>query len=318
MISHRGYELIIGSSMDEQFGPVLLFGFGGQMVEFLHDRALGLPPLNTTLARRMMEQTRVFNGIAQRRGGPSVDLAALERILVRFSQLVIEHRWIKEIEINPLLASDRLIALDARVILYSPEFQENQLPKLAIRPYPTSYISSWRMPNGEQITIRPIRPDDEPMMVRLHEALSEQSVYRRYFGTVSLTQRTAHQRLIRMCFIDYDREMALVAVRGDPQTGTTEIIGVGRLVKTYSSARAEVAFLVADRFQGKGLGTELVRQLLRIAPQEGIWEIFAETLSENEPMQRIFRKLGFRVKHNVEDQVTRAEISLYPNDLTHQ
>ena len=311
MIARDGYELIVGSSTDAQFGPVLLFGSGGEMVEILQDRALGLPPLNTTLAKRMMEQTRVFQALLGMRGRPPVDLIALEQLLVRFSQIVVEQRWIKEIDINPLLASpERLIALDARVILYAPETPENDLPKPAIRPYPVRYVTSWGLPDGEPVVLRPIRPDDEPMMVHFHETLSDQSVHFRYFGAVSLSQRTAHQRLTRMCFIDYDREMALVAIRTDPPTGQSEIIGVGRLIKQHGAADAEVAVLVADRYQGNGIGTQLVRQLLTIAPQERVRRIVADMLPDNDRMQRITRKLGFHLRHDLEDQVVRAEISV--------
>ena len=138
MVKLDGYELIIGSSLDPQFGPVLLFGTGGTLVEVFKDRALGLPPLNTTLARRMMEQTKIFEALEGVRGRKPVDLEALERLLVRFSQLVVEQRWIKEIDINPLLASpERIIALDARVVLHDPDIAEEDLPQSAIRPYPT-------------------------------------------------------------------------------------------------------------------------------------------------------------------------------------
>src|SRR5678816_2688302 len=132
-----GYELILGSSIDPQFGPVLLFGLGGQLVEVFKDRALGIPPLTTTLARRMMEQTKIYTALKGVRGRNPVDLAALERLLVRFSQLITEQRWIKELDINPLMASpEQLIALDARVVLYDSNTTMEQLPKLAIRSYP--------------------------------------------------------------------------------------------------------------------------------------------------------------------------------------
>ena len=143
MIKLDGYELIVGSSLDPQFGPVLLFGTGGQLVEVFQDRALALPPLNTTLARRMMEQTRIYTALKGVRGRPPVDLAALEQLLVRFSQLVVEQRWIKEIDINPLLASpDGLLALDARVIVHGPDVRAEDLPRPAIRPYPTQYVDA--------------------------------------------------------------------------------------------------------------------------------------------------------------------------------
>ncbi len=150
MIKLEGYEVILGSSLDPQFGPVILFGLGGQLVEVFKDRALGLPPLNTTLARRMMEETKIYTALKGVRGRKAVDLAALEQMMVSFSQLVVEQRWIKEIDINPLLASpDRLIALDARVVVHDQSVKEEDLPKLPIRPYPTQYVSPWKM-NGRQ------------------------------------------------------------------------------------------------------------------------------------------------------------------------
>jgi len=237
-------------------------------------------------------------------------LVGLEQLLVRFSQIGVERPWIKEIEINPLLASvDQLVALDARVILHPLSLPARELPKLAIRPYPSSYITPWTLPDGEPVILRPIRPEDEPLMVRLHQTLSEQSVYLRYFGTMSLSERTAHQRLIRMCFIDYAREMALVAVRDDSETRAPEIIGVGRLIKQHGTADAEIAVLVTDRFQDKGIGTELVRQLLKIGPREGVQRVMAQILPENEAMQRVFRKHGFRLRHDTQNRLVHAQLS---------
>lgn len=164
------YELILGSSLDPQFGPVLLFGSGGQLVEVYQDRALAFPPLTTTLARRVMEQTRIFTALKGVRGRPPVDLAALENLLVRFSYLVIEQRWMKEIDMNPLLASaEGLLVLDARVVLHGPETSREQLPKLAIRPYPAQYIRLWTLLDGTSVTLRPIHPEDEPPDIRKNQ-----------------------------------------------------------------------------------------------------------------------------------------------------
>ena len=306
-----GYELIIGSSQDAQFGPVLLFGTGGQLVEVFRDRSLALPPLNTTLARRMMEQTKIFKALKGVRGRKPVDLAQLEMLLVRFSALVVEQRWIKEIDINPLLASpERLIALDARVVLHGPEVTEGQLPKLAVRAYPTRYVSAWKMKDGTEITIRPIRPEDEPIMVKFHETLSERSVYLRYFHLMNLSQRVSHERLTRICFIDYDREMALVAERRHPVSGEREILGVGRLTKIHGANEAEVAVLVSDRHQGRGLGKELLSRLLQVGKDEKISVLTADILPDNRDVMRICEKLGFSLKHSLEDEVVRAEYKL--------
>lgn len=308
--SDGGYELIIGSSIDPQFGPVIVFGSGGQLVEIFKDSAIALPPLNTTLARRMMESTTIYKALKGVRGRKPVDLAELEQILVRFSQLAIEQRWIKEIDINPLLASsERLIALDARIILHDPDITETQLPKPAIRPYPTQYITSWTMTDGTPVTIRPIRPEDEPLMVQFHETLSEQSVYFRYFSLMKLSRRIAHERLTRICFIDYDREMALVVDYKDPETGKHQILAAGRLSKLHGVNEAEFAMLVGDSFQRRGLGSELLRRLVQIGRDEKLDRINADILAENLPMQKVSEKVGFRL-HRASTDLVKALIDL--------
>ena len=311
MIKLDGYEIIIGSSLDPQFGPVLLFGTGGQLVEVFKDRALALPPLNTTLARRMMEQTKIYTALKGVRGRRPVDLAALEQLLVRFSHLVVEQKWIKEVDINPLLASpERLLALDARVIVHGPDFRVSDLPRLAIRPYPTQYITPWTAKDGTQIVLRPIRPEDEPLLVKFHGTLSDRSVSLRYFHAMKYTARVAHERLTRICFIDYDREMALVADRKNPETGEHEILGVGRLIKIRGTEDAEFALVVSDRFQGLGLGTELVSRLLQVGRDENIDRIFGDILPENAEMQRICEKLGFKKTYSVNESLIRVETDL--------
>ena len=306
-----GYELIVGSSLDAQFGPVLLFGTGGQLVEVFKDRSLGLPPLTTTLARRMMEQTKIYKALRGVRGRKPVDMAALEQLMVRFSQLVAEQRWIKEIDINPLLASaERLIALDARVVVHGPEVTEDQIPKLAIRPYPSQYVAEWKMKDGADVLIRPIRPEDEPVMVKFHEGLSERSVYLRYFHLMNLSQRVSHERLTRICFIDYDREMALVAERRNPLSGEREILAVGRLTKVHGTNDAEVAVLVSDRFQGRGLGKELLARLLKVGKDEKLNALVADILPDNRDVMRICEKLNFNLRHSLEDEVVKAEYKL--------
>ncbi len=304
MISRDGYELIIGSSIDPQFGPVLLFGAGGHLVEIFHDRALGLPPLNTTLARRLMERTQIFKALQGVRGRRPVDLAALELLLVRFSRLVIEQPWIREIDINPLLASpDRLLALDARVVLHPADTAA--LPQPSIRPYPQEYVGSYTTRDGEPVTIRPIRPEDEPLMVQFHQTLSEESIHLRFFRAMNLDQRVAHERLTRICFIDYTREMALVA-----ETAGHRIAGVARLIKSRDRSEAECAILVSDLFQGRGLGTALLRRLLEVARAESVHHITADILPENHTMQHILERLGFEVQYDVDEQLVKAEITL--------
>jgi len=304
------YELIVGSIVDPQFGPVLVFGSGGQLVEIFKDRAIALPPLNTTLARRMIEQTQIYKALQGVRGRQAVDLGELEQIMVRFSQLVIEQRWIKEIDINPLQASsDRLIALDARIILHDLDVEENQLPKTAVCPYPRQYVTPWQLNDGTPVTIRPIRPEDEPLIVNFHQTLSEESVYLRYFSLMKLSRRIAHERLTRICFIDYDREMALVADYKNPQTGQHEILGVARLSKMHGINEGEFAMLISDPYQRRGLGTELLERIIQVGRQEKLTRITADILAENVPMQKVAEKVGFHLERAGHDLV-KAEIGL--------
>jgi len=306
-----GYELIIGSSMDTQFGPVLLFGAGGQLVEVSKDSALALPPLNSTLARRMMEQTRIYVALKGVRGRPPVDLAALEDLLVRFSELVTEQPRIREIDINPLLASpERLLALDARVVLHGREVGDDRLPRAAVRPYPTQYAGEWTMKDGTPVTIRPIRPEDEPRIIKFHEKLSARSVYLRYFQPMKLSTRTAHERLTRICFIDYDREMALVAERRDPSGGEPQILGVTRLSKLHGTDAAESAVVILDEVQHQGLGTELVRRSIDVARAEKLKRVISNILPENIEMRAVCKRLGFSLKHEMEDNVVRGVLEL--------
>lgn len=308
MVNLDGYELIVGSSHDEQFGPVLLFGSGGSLVEVYRDRALGLPPLNSTLARRMMEQTKVYEALKGVRGRKSVDMDALNDLMVRFSQLVAEQQLVKEIDINPLLASSKqLLALDARVVLHEADIAQEQLPSLAIRPYPHQYVGKWTMGDGTPVTIRPIAPEDEPLLVKFHEELSEQSVYLRYASLMKLSKRVAHERLVRICHVDYDREMALVAEATHPETGEREIAGIGRLTKLHGTNDGEFALLISDRYQQKRLGTELLRRLVEIGRQEGLDHILADILSQNMAMQRVAEKLGFYlIGPAIEEPVMKA------------
>jgi acetyltransferase len=311
ILAKDGYELIIGSSTDSQFGPVLLFGAGGQLVEVFKDRALGLPPLNSTLARRMMETTNIWKALQGVRGRAPVNTAALEELMVRFSRLVVEQPWIREIDINPLLASPAgFMALDARVIVYDNSVHHEDLPELAIRPYPVQYVKSWLTRDNTVVTIRPIRPEDEHRMVNFHERLSERTVYQRYFHHMKLEQRVAHDRLARICFVDYDRQIVLVAERTKPGTGEREIVAVARLVKMLNPHEAEFAVLVADDFQNRGLGAELTRTLVQIAREEKIEKIRAEVLAENANMVSVCRRLGFDLKLRMEEATMDAELTL--------
>lgn len=298
MMKLDGYELILGSSVDEQFGPVLLFGTGGQLVEVFKDRALALPPLTPTLAHQMMEKTKIYEALKGVRGRKPVDINALEDILVRFSQLIVENRAIKECDINPLLVSDtNLIALDARIVLYA---EGETLPKLAIRPYPNDYIFVEKLKNGTEVTIRPIRPEDEPQVIAFHKELSENSVRQRYFEFVSLSDRTAHERLIRIIFNDYDREMPLIAIHEG------EIIGIARLSQLPGLNEVQFTMLIRDDFHNQGLGTIFLKKLIEIAKKEKRAKIHATILTENTGMIKIAKSLGFKVTE--QDNLAHAEL----------
>jgi acetyltransferase len=305
-----GYELILGSSIDPQFGPVLLFGLGGQLVEVFKDRALGLPPLNTILARRMMEQTRIYTALKGVRGRKSVDLAALEQLMVSFSQLISEQRWIKELDINPLLASpERLLALDARVVVYGPEVTEDQLPRLAIRPYPIQYVCDWTAKNGTKITIRPIRAEDEPLLAKFHAGLSDRTVFMRYMHPMQLIERVKHERLARVCHCDYDREITLVAEHVNPQTGEEHILGAGRLSKMHGLNAARFSVLITDECQGIGLGRELLARLIQVGREEKLSCLESDITEDNIIMQKMCAKLGFHLSQP-ENGLVKAEINL--------
>lgn len=291
MIRLDGYELILGSTVDEEFGPVLLFGSGGQLVEVYKDRSLAIPPLTTTLARRMMEQTKIYGALHGVRGRKSVDLQKLEEILVQFSNLIVSHPEIKEFDINPLLASDKeLIALDARIILHESNVKLEDVPKPAIRPYPTQYVENWKLKNGDEVTIRPIRPDDEPFVTQFHKDLSQETVRQRYLKAVNYEKRVAHNRLIRICFNDYDREIALVLEK------KREILGIIRLSKIPGSDEAIFTLTVKDQWQNQGVGSKLMDKILHIAKLEKLTKVSARMLDENFQMAKLCARHGFSSK----------------------
>jgi len=294
----EGYELILGSSLDNEFGPVMLFGSGGQLVEVYKDRALAIPPLTSTLARRMMEKTKIYEALKGVRGRKAIDIDALQELLVQFSTLIVEQPWIKECDINPLLASpNQLIALDARIILHDPDTKE--FPKTAIRPYPTQYVENWKSKDGAPLTLRPIRPEDEHLLFKFHEDLSQETVRQRYLKITHYKERVAHDRLTRICCNDYDREIALVA-----ESNTHEIVGIARLTKVPGTKDATFAMIVKDSWQHKGIGGKLMQKILEVAKVEQIDLLAASMLPENFQMQKLLTALGFSIKQ--EDQYLLA------------
>jgi len=310
VVPENGCEVILGSSIDPQFGPYLYFGSGGRMGKIFRDRSVGLPPLTSTLARRMMEQTRIYNALKNGQACGCVDLEELEQLLVQFSYLVCEQNWIREVEINPLmLAPGRLVALDAHVRLHNINTPPEAFPKLAIRPYPSEYTYTWTSRGGREITFRPVRPEDEAMMVQFHQTLSGDTVYFRYFRIQPLDQRIQHDRLTEICFIDFDRGIAMVALDKDPGTGAQRILAVGRIVKIHGTEDADFAIMVSDMMQHQGLGKELLHRLIQIARAERIRRLLGVILPDNRAMLRLCSKLGFVLRKPIGEEVI-AELVL--------
>jgi acetyltransferase len=295
MINWSGYELIVGSSPDPQFGPVLLFGMGGQLVEVFKDRSLALPPLNTVLAKRLINETKISHALKGVRGRKAIDEDVLAALLVRFSELVAEQPRIAEIDINPLLASpERIIALDARVVLHPASIADADLPRLAIRPYPHEYERAASTDDGVEMLIRPIRPEDEPAAARFHAGLSPETVMSRYGVHRPLAERVAHSRLTRICFADYDRQFAIVSmVQGAGPDGEDEMVGMARVSRVHASEDRQLTMTVADAWQRRGVGAALIRAAVDIARGEGVEHLVAELNPENVGMRELLAEAGF-------------------------
>ena len=204
----------------------------------------------------------------------------------------------------------QIVALDARIVLYDSTVSEEELPPLAIRPYPQQFVSKWELRDGTPLTIRPICPEDEPLMVKFHGTLSEESVNFRYFVPLKLEHRVAHERLTRICFNDYDREIAIVVTRQPPGANEEEILGVGRLFKVHCINEAEFAIVINDQWQGHGLGTHLLGLLVDIGRKEGLERIIGHVLPDNYPMLKVCKKVGFALKYDSSTEDMRAEMTL--------
>jgi acetyltransferase len=262
---------------------------GGITTEILADKALALPPLNRLLARRLMEDTNVFNLLRGHRGYPPANLALIEAILVRLAQLVTDFSEIDELDINPLIViKDKALAVDARVILAPSTVQAPH--HLVISPYPNEQEGHMSI-NGPQLLIRPIRPEDAPLLVKLFESLSPRSVYLRFFTPL---KRMDHQMLARFTQIDYDREIALIAVT--ESDAEESILGVARVILERNLRQAEFSVVVTDQWQGKGIGAELLKRCISIAQTRRIENVYGTVLAENTQMLKLARKLGFSIK----------------------
>jgi acetyltransferase len=258
----------------------------------------------------MMERTKIYEALKGVRGRAGVDLEELEQLIVRFSQLIAEQRWVKELDINPLIASpDGLLALDARVLVFGLEAEESALPQLAIRPYPTQYVNEWTAKDGSSIVFRPIRAEDEPLIVKFHETLSDRSVYLRYMHPMMLDDRAAHERLSRICHCDYDREITMVADKVNAEDGALRILGALRITKIHGTNAARFSVLVSDQSQGMGIGSELMNQLIPIARDENLDHLEAIMTPDNRIMQGMCAKLGFSFS-KTDDGMIKAELEL--------
>ena len=295
MITNYDYALIVGSKKDPIFGPMIIFGLGGTEAEFFKDISVGLPPLNQVLARRLIEQTKIYKILSEGfRTKPPANLRLLEETLVKFSNLIIDFPEIKEIDINPLvMRSNAAVALDARIILDEETIQKGiqEYAHLIISPYPTRYIQPWRCKDGRSVLLRPIKPEDELLESELIAGLSKESARFRFFYII---KNITHEMLSRFCNIDYDREMAIVAEY--TSNGKTRSVGVGRLILNPGGETGEYAVLVADDFQNNGLGLKILDTLIGVAQQKRVKNIYGIVLNDNRKMLGLTKKLGFTLE----------------------
>ncbi len=290
----EGIELIVGAKKDPVFGAVMMVGAGGVTAEVLGDRALELPPLNERLARRMIDSLRIKPLLYGFRGRHAVNIDRLVEVLMRFSYLISETPSISELDVNPLLVTaDGATALDARVILDRKTAESKPRPysHLAIRPYPEEYIRNVTLKDGTKVLLRPIRPEDEPMWHEHLKHCSQRSIWQRFRF---LFKESTHEMATRFCFVDYDRTMAIVSEI--ESEGRHEIIGVARLVADADHRSAEYAILLADEWQGRGLGNILTDFCFDICSTWGIDRVYAETTVDNQAMQKILRREHFKLK----------------------
>jgi acetyltransferase len=294
MIPVEGADLILGASSDPQFGPVILFGAGGGLVEFIEDRALGLPPLDSAEARRLMAQTRIYKALAD---DPAT--AALETWLIGISQLVMEHRCIKEMDVNPLRRQgEHYLALDARVILHGPDIPEQSLPPLPLRPYPTRHVRHVRLQDGVSLLLRPVSPDDEPLLLAFHQSLAQPANHPLPTAPSHLPERVVRERIRRICWSDSTLEITLVTEHRRGQK--TEILGIARLSRSTANAVAALTLLVAPEWRGRGIGTRLLAHVVDVARQEDISQISARIEVEDMPMVALLRRAGFGISQEAD------------------
>jgi acetyltransferase len=286
------FEILMGAKRDPNFGPVILFGMGGIYTEVLKDRALGLPPMNRLLARRLMQETKAYTLLKGYRNRPAADMERLEEMIVRLSQLLIDFPEIAELDMNPVLIKDgNPVAVDAR-ILVSPLEVPSSL-HLVIGPYPDEDESHMVSVDGRRIFVRPVKPEDAPLFTALFKVLSPTTIYYRFFG---MLKELKPEMLARFTQIDYDREIALVAI--DEDSETDRMLGVARIIGDPDGKTGEFAVLVGDAWQGKGIGSNLLEKCLSIAEKQGFKTVHGIVLHDNRNMLALGKKLGFEIKRD--------------------
>jgi acetyltransferase len=292
------HELIIGAATDATFGPVILFGQGGTAAEVIADRAVALPPLNVALAREVISRTRISRLLAGYRDRPAADEDAICSVLIRTAQLIADIPEIVELDINPLLADARgVVALDARMRI-APA-RSSGTARFAIRPYPGELEETVSL-SGAPVLLRPIRPEDEARLKRLIDQSTPEDIYFRFFGAL---RELPHSQLARFTQIDYDREMAFVAIGADDQ-----LLGEVRTVTDPDNEQAEFGILVRSSAQGKGLGHVLLEKMIRYCRARGTRELFGDVLTANSRMLALAGNLDFQRGRITGDGVARVSL----------
>jgi acetyltransferase len=306
MLEKIDYKVILGSKKDRVFGSVVLFGMSGIAVRIYKDFSVGLPPLNQTLARRLVEDLKIYRVLKGYQDRPPADMRQLEQIIVSFSNLIVDFPEIEESDINPIAISNGVAyALNARIVLDKNCMEPpSQYPHLVITPYPVRYVFPWSLPDGEGLILRPIKPEDEPLADDMYTTISEESFRGRFFQAAT---HASHEMHIRQCNIDYDREMGIVAET--KVHDKRRIVGIGTLVTETSQKSAEYAVLVHDDYQGKGLGYKLLDVLIGIAQEKGLEEIYGFVLARNTKMLNICKRLGFIVEA-LPDKIVKVRLRL--------
>jgi len=288
MVTDQGTELILGSKKDPVFGSVILFGLGGKFTEFFKDRAIGFPPLNQVLAHRVIEQTRAYKLLKGFRDLPPVNMKKVEETMIRFSQLIIDHPEIKELDINPLIAfGDEIVAVDARIII---DKKSRDHPNLIISPYPSKYRKKIKLKDGTEVLLRPIKPEDEYLWLDMFKSFSQETIRYRFFRII---KDTPHEMRTRYCNIDYDREIGIVAEI--EENGKKRFLGVTRVILDPSkNGEAEFALVVGDKWQRLGLGSELLDYTFEIGKDKNIKKIYGIVLKDNIPMISLCQEKQFK------------------------